>query len=164
MKQDLAAGLTASAEGILANGLDGPPGPGGPFTPGGRLKGLPNRATREALALLASVTPDLAARLIKLAEPMRPGERCLVCGAGQERPEDFQLKAITTILDRSGIGPHQKVEVEQKADMSFVDYMTLEELATVDEIYDRAAQRMAQRMNQQGSPHADLGSASPKVD
>jgi hypothetical protein len=164
MERDLRASLTAPAEGILAHGLDGPPGPGGPYTPTGRLKGRPNRATREALALLASVTPDLAARLIKLAEPIRPGSVCTVCGAGMERPEDFQLKTITTILDRSGIGPHQKIEVEQTADLSFVDFMTPDELATVDEIYERAAQRQAQQSNQPALPHAELGSASDKVD
>jgi hypothetical protein len=157
-----AAGLSPAD--LAKYGPDGPPGKGGPFTPTGRVKGIPNRATREALALLASAAPDLAARLVKLAEPIRPGAKCGVCGAGMERPEEFQLKAITTVLDRSGIGPHQKVEVEQKADLSFVDYLTPEELVTVDEIYERAAQRQAQHMNQQVSSYADLGSASSNVD
>jgi len=150
--------LTSVSLGLLEHGLDGPPGPGGPFSPTGRLKGRPNRATREALALLAEATPDLAARLIKLAEPIRPGAVCTVCGAGMERPEDFQLKAITTVLDRAGAGPHQKIEVEQKADTSFVNYLTEEELATIDEIYERAAQRQAQ--DQPVKPYAEPGSAS----
>jgi hypothetical protein len=142
-----------AALGVLAHGLDGPPGPGGPWTPTGRLKGIPNRATREVLALLAEHAPDLAQNLLKITEEFLPTESptpCPVCGAGikQRRSEDLRLKAILACLDRTpGIGPNQKVQIDQTPDTSFVEFMTPEELAVVDDIFDRA-QRRAEEANE----------------
>jgi hypothetical protein len=143
-----------AALGVLAHGIDGPPGSGGPYTRTGRLKGIPNRATREVLALLAEHAPDLAKNLLKITEEFVETETssqpCKLCGAGIKirRPEDLRLKAILACLDRTpGIGPNQKVQIDQTQDTSFVEFMTEEELAIVDDIFDRASQRAVEALN-----------------
>jgi hypothetical protein len=154
-----------AALGVLAHGIDGPPGSGGPYTRTGRLKGIPNRATREVLALLAEHAPDLAKNLLKITEEFVETETsnqpCKLCGAGIKirRPEDLRLKAILACLDRTpGIGPNQKVQIDQTPDTSFVEFMTEEELAIVDDIFDRASQRAVESLNP-AVPQTDTGSA-----
>jgi len=104
----------------------------------------PNKTTLAAQALLREQLLPKVQQLIDLSEAVaKDAPPCPLCSRGMPRSESFQLTAITTILDRAGIGPSSKVEVQQPADDGWVDFTTDEEAELLYDIMARARQRMA---------------------
>lgn len=84
-------------------------GPTGPRTLGtteARLNVARQRLRRIAFSQVLKLE-ELTEELIRL-----DGKKCPTCGRGTRRDEDLRLRAIVAALDRAGLGPSAKLEVE----------------------------------------------------
>lgn len=97
-------------------------------------KGVVGRKKREeAHRLLLEQAPESVRGVIELTQPVRGDvQPCPVCGRGMLRPEEIRLKANIAVLDRAGIGPSSKVEVQQSFDASWVQFMPGERLEQIE--------------------------------
>jgi len=113
------------------------PGQGGQKGRCGRKKGSVNKSTlakiEAARRVLAREAEAVARGLLSLTTEQRPdAEPCPMCGRGMPRPEEIRLRALTSVLDRVGIGPSSKIEVDQNVNFTFVQYLTEEQVFTMD--------------------------------
>jgi hypothetical protein len=113
-----------------------------------RPAGSTNRNTLIARQILADASKDKVKALLSLCEEVPENtEPCPMCGRGMRRNEDTRLKAILAVLDRGGLGPTQKLELEKsETDTEWMQYATDEELVAVHAIMERAKSRAANVM------------------
>ncbi len=81
--------------------------------------------------------------LHKLMKDRDEGPECPFCKRGMPRDDNILLRAATAILDRTGLGPSAKLEVDASVDIAFLEYLTDEQLAQIDKWIDEAIQRAA---------------------
>jgi len=98
-------------------------------------------AMRNVLRVVDSANPAWRDPL----EPERP--MCVVCG--YRVPPDEKLKIATSlaIIDRNGMGPTQKFEIEH-IEQRYVEYLTDDELIEIEEIIEKAKRRAAAELGE----------------
>ncbi len=84
-----------------------------------------------------------AAALYELSQKNIEGKQCPMCKQGMPRDENIRAKASTALLDRAGIGPQSKVEVEQVGEArQLVELLTDEQFVQVCQWLDEAKARL----------------------
>ena len=71
------------------------------------------------------------------------GQTCPLCKRGQLRDEMVRLRASQLVLDRTGHGPTQKVEIKP-ADIAFLEYLTDEQVSQIDVWIEEAKLKAAE--------------------
>ena len=106
--------------------------------------GSATHSISHAQMLLQSAMPTIVKKILVIAtEDERKGlPPCPLCGGSARRPEELQLKAQIALMDRGGMGPSSKIEVEQVSDDRWVEFCTDEEAEVVYGIMQRAIERM----------------------
>lgn len=134
-----------------------------PFLPGfdprrngGRKPGTLNadivlklQAARQKLMAHAE---ELVDGLLKMTKDDPNATPCPVCGRGFPTDIDIKLKAIIAAMDRLGLGPSSKVEVEHTSDDAWVDFTTEDEARQLLVIMESARGRMSSEEMGLGPP------------
>jgi len=84
----------------------------------------------------------------ELLNPVVEGQTCPLCKRGQLRDEMVRLRASQLVLDRTGHGPTQKVEIKP-ADIAFLEYLTDEQVAQIDVWIEEAKLKAAEDLGLQ---------------
>ena len=95
------------------------------------------RAAAERLVLaLPEAVDQLVARLRD-----DTGTPCPVCGRGMRRDDNTIIKVALAIMDRAGLGPQSKIEIERSDATNWMHYLTDEEFNQIEEIIRIALER-----------------------
>lgn len=97
-------------------------------------------AAREKLMALAEPSVDFLKKVI--TEEEKNEKPCPLCGRGMELDPGLKSRVAFGVLDRTGLGPTSKIEVEHKNDDGWVDYCTADEAEQLYSIMARARERM----------------------
>ena len=94
----------------------------------------PHVLAAAAKRLVISTAPRAAEVLQELLEPTpKDAQPCPLCSRDMPRDEALRHRVATTVLDRSGIGPSAKIEIEATIAVDFLRFVDPVNLVQIDE-------------------------------
>jgi len=87
----------------------------------------------QARELLITRAYEFVQKLIAFTEDDKDAPPCPLCGRGMRRNDAVKTRTLAALLDRAGLGPTTKVEVTQKSDVEWLQYLPDDRLAQLME-------------------------------
>jgi hypothetical protein len=108
-----------------------------------RLHGgsAPHVKAAAAKRLLIDHAPKAVERLGELLSDPKDADPCPFCRRGMPRDDLITVKASTAVLDRAGLGPQSKLEIEAKVNVDFLPFLSDEQVAQMEEWIEAAKAR-----------------------
>ncbi len=103
---------------------------------GGSTPQVQARAQRRLLEAADPVAAKLVAKALGLDDGV-----CSACGRGFTE-DNVLLRAQTAVLDRAGLGPTSKIEVEQTLDVAWMEYLEEDEVDQIIKLMEIAKTRI----------------------
>jgi hypothetical protein len=109
----------------------------------------PHVMAAAARRLVASSAPRAAEVLNELLEPTpKDASPCPLCGRDMPRDEALRHRVAVAILDRSGVGPTAKIEIDANVQVDYVRFLPREQLEQINEWLEMAKLKAAEELDE----------------
>jgi hypothetical protein len=111
----------------------------------------PHVMAAAAKRLIATSAPRAAEVLNELLEPTpEDASPCPLCGRDMPRDEALRHRVAVSILDRSGIGPTAKIELDAQIQVDYVRFLPREQLEQINAWLETAKLKAAEELGEDG--------------
>lgn len=98
----------------------------------------PHVRAAAAKRLLITHAETAVKRLGELLDDPKDADPCPFCRRGMPRDDLITVKASTAVLDRAGLGPQSKIEIEARINVDFLPFLSDEQVTQMEEWIESA--------------------------